>query len=221
MPEIEKKYILLRKDGYGVKEAGEKLGKNKNWACIEEKKVKKLGLLTEKEITEGKDRKKRKEMEEDPIVQKIIRLKKEGQSDNAIAKLSDIKFSQPKVSKIVREAERLGLLNKEKVEEARQSKDPKARKIVENEKMVEDIDKEQLLEFLKLGYDLFKIKRKMCLPTVQIIKKAINKLIKEKRITEEQIQVYKEEREKRDKEEILEKIKKWNSNRNNSKRFRL
>lgn len=143
MTEIEENIIELLKEGYSLKKISEKLQKGYNEILKKKKKLIEEGNLTEEDITRGKENKKRRELEANLTVQKILRYKRRGMSDNAISKMAGINMKRPQVSEYVRNCIQLGLITKEEIEKAKEKK--------EKEDKDKDPNRKRVLEGLRLG----------------------------------------------------------------------
>lgn len=74
-------------------------------------------IATVEDIERMKNQEERKKLEENPIVQRIIKYKKQGMSDTAISEMPDIPWKQGAVSRYTRKCKSFGLLTDEDMKE--------------------------------------------------------------------------------------------------------
>lgn len=278
MTELEENIIKLVEKGYSFRKIAKILQRNYEKEILTEKKeLMRQGLLTEDDIKRGKENRKRIELMNNALVQRIFKYKMQGFSDNAISKMHDINIHQTEVSRYVREGIELGLIKKDEIKKAENERKEKekennpdrkrvleglrrgeidtiiardttvgyqqvknirlelieegiitqdeineareaAKRQQEKESNLEEkeeihIDEEKLLSYLILGYDTEIIMKKMQILDIEQYREIVKKLIKEKRITEQEIREYRERKKREDKAKILEELKKGTSQR--------
>ncbi len=153
------------------------------------------------------------------MIQKILKYKREGISDNKISKMEDVPLCQASVSTYVRKAIQLGLITKDEIEYAKKQKEQEeieiARKKAKEEKKEKNekkqieknkADEETVFHYLVLGYTTRIIIRKLGIE-IEEYKKIVDKFIKEERITEEEINEARIKKEEETKKQILEWLK--------------
>ena len=186
MVEIKENIINLIKEGYTLKQISEKLKQNYREILEQKKILLQEGALTKQHIQQGKDNKKRKELEAMPVVHTILNYKREGLSDNAISEMSDVKRVQSEVSRYVKECIRLGIITQKEIEEARIKKEKKDKEENPNRRIV--------LEGLRLGKSNNAISLSTTIGYEQV-KKITLSLIEEGIITQEEIDIAREKAE--------------------------
>ena len=176
----------------------------------------KIGLITEKEIEEAKNKRKKIEKQNNPDRKRVLKGLRLGELDNVIAQDTTVGYSQ--VGNIRKSLIKEGIITQEEIGRAREEAKQNNKG---NELDAEPIDEEKLLSYLILGYDSYRIKEKIGFLDTDSYKEAVNKLIKEGRIAEEEISEYRKRKEEEDKAIILEKLKKGMSQRKIAKDINL
>lgn len=200
---IKEKIIELRKEGYYAKEISEILQIDYRKVVLEEeKRIIEQGLLTEEDINEGKKKRRRRKLESNPLAMKVFELKKQGFTDNAIARMLTIEIAQTTVSKYVREGISLGIIDEDEISIAR----------IELKKLEKEQnpDRKRVLEGLRRGELDTEIAKDTIVGDIQVgnIRKS---LVKEGLITQEEIdearQKKMEEQRRRDEDSKKEEDK--------------
>lgn len=129
--EIKERILQYRKkDGYSLNEISKILSKTYYWVHKKDQELQEEGLLTEEDIKKAQEERDINEFKTNPIVMKVLQMKKDGMSDTAISKVPGINRTQAQVSKYVRRANELGMLeegNIKKAQEERAEKSEEAR----------------------------------------------------------------------------------------------
>ncbi len=224
--------------------------------------------MTQEDIKQGKSKRRKEELQKNPLVRRILEYKRQGISDNQISKMPDIPITQQRIYIYIKECLELNLINRTEIEEAKQTRkqtqkdnDPNRIRILEGlrrgesdkiiardttikvqqvrnirleliaeglitqeevdkakekaeierqqrlkQKKTKDVDEEQLLQYLILGYNTTNIRRKLEISYEQY-KKIVNKFIKEKRITNDEIRANRAKRKKENKQKVYEGLK--------------
>ena len=198
MVKNKEEILKLIEEGYSLKKISEILKENYRKILEQKDELMQEGLLTDEDIRRGKDNKKLRELQTNPIIQGILKYKRQGISDSAISKMPNIKMSQTDVSKYVKECIRFGLITEKEIEEARNKKEKKDKD--------ENTDRKIILEGLKLGKTHTEIAKDTTVGYQQV-KNIKLQLIEEGLITQEEIDIARENAEKIKAQEKENKIR--------------
>lgn len=198
----------------------------------------KLGIIKEDDNEAEKENKekeklkaRKRKLEENPIAQEIFELKRQGISTYKITEIPEIKkkAKYSTVFRYVKDGFKLGIIKKDEVEKAEErrkqeeadaaKRNAEILKQQENDKksQIQNIDEQQLLRFLILGYDVIRIQSKMQINDINEVEEVIDKLVQEGKITKQQINEYIEKRQKEEIEKVFEGLKAGKSQRNIAK----
>lgn len=161
----------------------------------------KLGLITDEEIEIAREQRNKENKEKDPNRIRILEGLRRGEIDTVIAKDTNISYAQVKNIRI--ELINEGIITQEEIDIARE----KLTENKKNEKVFIEIDKEVLINHLILGYDIYDTRYKVGNVDPDLYARLIKELIKEKRITKEEINKYRLKREEEYKKRILSYLK--------------
>lgn len=186
MIEIEKsrEIIDLVRKGYSLVEISDII-------CIPYQKLLKIkeevmqnGEAGEQDFEEGKKARKRRRLEESKVVKKILKYKRMGQSDTEISTKPDISLTQAVVSKYVRECIALGMITTDEIERAKEAK--------KQDEKNNNNDRKIIIESLRRGETRTTVIAKNTTIGYQQVGNIIEKLIKEGVITQEEIDLARE-----------------------------
>lgn len=167
-----------------------------------------LGLISSEEIELAKEARKKEEKEQDSDRKRILEGVKRGELPTEIEEDTTIGYAQ--IKNIIIEFIDNGIITEEEIinarEERKKAKEGKEKSFIE-------IDKEVLLSHLVLGYDIYDTRYRLGNVDPILYAKLRKELIKEGRITKEEIKAYREKREEEYKKEIFELLKKGTSQR--------
>ncbi len=204
------KILEYKKQGYKDAEIGKMpdIGLSQTQISIYIKKCLELGLITQEEIDEGKKLKEIEKLKKNKKVQKILEYKKQGYKDTQIGKMPDIGLSHTQISNYIRKCLELSLIT---LEEINKGKTKKKRERVKNKANDEStnnikIDLSSLFSNLVLGYSKGQIMKKMNI-TNEIYQQGVKILIKQKRLTQQEIDEYRRKRKEDNENKILKYLK--------------
>ncbi len=166
------------------------------------KRIIEAGLITKEEIDQAIEKRKQREKENDPNRKRVLEGLRVGETDKMIA--NDTTVGEAQVRVIRKTLVKEGVITEEEIKKAKEKRNKQEQ--IENQIKYRLTEKE-VLQYLKLGYENFEVRREKPNFDTEEYKKTIEKLVKHNKITEKEIGENKEKRQKCIKERILGALK--------------
>ncbi len=166
------------------------------------KRIIEAGLITKEEIDQAIEKRKQREKENDPNRKRVLEGLRVGETDKMIA--NDTTVGEAQVRMIRKTLVKEGVITEEEIKKAKEKRNKQEQ--IENQIKYRLTEKE-VLQYLKLGYENFEVRREKPNFDTKEYKKTIKQLLKKNKITEKEIEENKEKRQQSIKERILEALK--------------